>query len=61
MVQDRPDRARNTKTSLGSSLRERRRKLGLPLKEVADGAGLSVGFISQIERDLTAPSLSSLG
>jgi len=30
------------------------------LKEVADGAGLSVGFISQIERGITTPSLSSL-
>ena len=29
-------------------------------QEVANGAGLSVGFISQIERGLNAPSLSSL-
>lgn len=34
--------------------------MGLTLKTVADGAGLSVGFISQVERDLVAPSLSSL-
>jgi transcriptional regulator with XRE-family HTH domain len=46
--------------SLGERLRQRRRELGLTLKEVADGAGLSVGFISQIERDIAAPSLSSL-
>lgn len=45
---------------LGVRLRERRRQLGLTLKEVAVGAGLSVGFISQIERGITAPSLSSL-
>lgn len=45
---------------LGKRLREQRQKLGLTLKEVADGAGLSVGFISQVERSLTAPSLSSL-
>ena len=45
---------------LGQRLRARRRELGLTLKEVADGAGLSVGFISQVERGLTAPSLSSL-
>jgi transcriptional regulator with XRE-family HTH domain len=45
---------------LGMRLRERRRRLGLTLKEVADGAGLSVGFISQIERGIAAPSLSSL-
>ena len=46
--------------SLADKLRARRRKLGLTLKEVADGAGLSVGFISQIERGITTPSLSSL-
>jgi len=45
---------------LGTRLRERRRELGLTLKEVADAAGLSVGFISQIERGITTPSLSSL-
>ena len=41
-------------------LRERRRELGLTLKAVADAAGLSVGFISQIERGIAVPSLSSL-
>jgi len=46
--------------SLAERLRRRRKELGLTLKEVADAAGLSVGFISQVERGLTAPSLSSL-
>lgn len=45
---------------LGQRLRARRLELDLTLKDVAVGAGLSVGFISQIERGLTAPSLSSL-
>lgn len=45
---------------LGQRIRDRRRDLDMTLKEVADQAGLSVGFISQVERDLTAPSLSSL-
>lgn len=45
---------------LGERLRERRLQLGLTLKDVADGAGLSVGFISQIERGITTPSLVSL-
>ncbi|WP_208979087.1 cupin domain-containing protein [Stappia stellulata] len=45
---------------MGKKLRRRRRELGLTLKEVADGAGLSVGFISQIERGIATPSLSSL-
>jgi transcriptional regulator with XRE-family HTH domain len=46
--------------AFGARLRLRRRELGLTLKEVADGSGLSVGFISQIERGITTPSLSSL-
>lgn len=45
---------------LGTKLRERRRELGLTLRDVADQTGLSVGFISQLERGMTAPSLSSL-
>lgn len=46
--------------ALGTRLRQRRRQLGLTLKEVSDGAGLSPGFISQIERGIASPSLSSL-
>lgn len=45
---------------LGERLRLRRKAMKLTLQEVADNAGLSVGFISQVERGLTAPSLSSL-
>lgn len=48
------------RATIGERLRDRRKELGLTLKEVADNAGLSVGFISQVERGLTAPSLSSL-
>ncbi|HHZ09955.1 MAG TPA: cupin domain-containing protein [Rhizobiales bacterium] len=46
--------------ALGPRIRDRRRALGLTLNEVAIGSGLSVGFISQIERGITGPSLSSL-
>ena len=45
---------------LGNLLRARRKELGLTMQVVADAAGLSAGFISQIERGLTAPSLASL-
>lgn len=45
---------------IGIKVRDRRRELGLTLQEIADATNLSVGFISQLERDLTAPSLSSL-
>lgn len=46
--------------SLGTRLRARRKALGLTMQKVADDAGLTVGFISQIERGLASPSLSSL-
>jgi transcriptional regulator with XRE-family HTH domain len=46
--------------ALGESLRLRRKELKLSMQSVADQAGLSVGFISQVERGLTAPSLASL-
>ncbi|MEI2298625.1 helix-turn-helix domain-containing protein [Ensifer sp. MJa1] len=45
---------------LGDRLRQRRKALKLTLQEVADRAGFSVGFISQIERGITVPSLTSL-
>ena len=46
--------------SLGERLRIRRKELKLSMKEVAISSGLSIGFISQVERGLTSPSLTSL-
>lgn len=46
--------------ALVERLRARRKEIGLTMQQVADRAGLSVGFISQIERGITTPSLSSL-
>lgn len=45
---------------LALRLRTRRQELKLTLKQVADRTGLSVGFISQIERGITMPSITSL-
>lgn len=45
---------------LGVKLRSRRKAQGLTMQQVATAAGLSVGFISQVERGLAAPSLASL-
>ena len=45
---------------LGERLRLRRKELKLSMKEVAISSGLSIGFISQVERGLTSPSLTSL-
>ncbi|WP_448956085.1 helix-turn-helix domain-containing protein [Labrys neptuniae] len=49
-----------TGANLGERMRERRKQLRLTLQQVADQAGFSVGFISQIERGITVPSLTSL-
>lgn len=49
-----------TDRSFGEKLRQSRKGAKLTMQYVADNAGLSVGFISQVERDITVPSLSSL-
>ena len=46
--------------SLGQRLRDRRKELGKTQQQVAEEASLTVGFISQIERGISTPSLASL-
>jgi transcriptional regulator with XRE-family HTH domain len=45
---------------MGERIRTRRRELGLTLVEVAERAELSHPFLSQLERGLARPSMSSL-
>ena len=45
---------------IGSRLKELRILKGLTQEELADRAELSKGFISQVERDLTSPSIATL-
>ena len=45
---------------IGSKLTELRVLKGLTQEELADRAELSKGFISQVERDLTSPSIATL-
>jgi transcriptional regulator with XRE-family HTH domain len=45
---------------LGSRIRSRRQELRLSLRDLAGRVGLTASFLSQIERDLTSPSLESL-
>ncbi|MBD5131867.1 MAG: cupin domain-containing protein [Clostridiales bacterium] len=45
---------------MGSKLRDLRLKNGLTQEELADRAELSKGFISQLENDLTSPSIATL-
>ena len=46
--------------SIGGKLKELRILKGLTQEELADRAELSKGFISQVERDLTSPSIATL-
>lgn len=45
---------------IGHLLRERRRQLDLTLDAVAEATALTKGFLSDIERDKTSPSVASL-
>ena len=45
---------------IGNRLKELRVLKGLTQEELADRAELSKGFISQVERNLTSPSIATL-
>lgn len=45
---------------IGTKIKELRIQKGLTQEELADRAELSKGFISQLERDLTSPSIATL-
>lgn len=45
---------------LGNKIRSIRKSQDLKLNDIAEKSGLSVSYISQLERDLVEPSLSSL-
>jgi len=44
----------------GSRLRAARRARGLTAQQVAEAAGVTKGFVAQIERDETSPSVATL-
>lgn len=46
--------------SLGADLRALRKARGLTLQDMADALGRSVGWVSQVERDLSEPSITDL-
>lgn len=45
---------------VGTLIRNLRRRQDQTLQELGDQAGLSVGFLSQVEREIATPSLSAL-
>ncbi len=59
-----PDAARQIDPTqppaFGGRIRDLRRKADLTLQALADEAGISVGFLSQVERDKATPSLGTL-
>lgn len=50
----------NGDAELGATIRRLRDERGLSLKEVAARSGLTQSFLSQVERNLTSPSVASL-
>ena len=46
--------------NIGEKIKELRVRSGLTQEELADRAELSKGFISQLERDNTSPSITTL-
>lgn len=56
----RPPHPRTVSRALGEEFRQRRRALGYTQTYVAEHAGLTTGFISQVERGQASPSISSL-
>lgn len=45
---------------LGEKIRRKRNEIGMSMKELSEMIGLSPGFISQIEREIAEPSITSL-
>ncbi|GHA59463.1 XRE family transcriptional regulator [Amylibacter ulvae] len=52
--------SQNLATSLGADLRALRKSRGITLAEMAKQTQRSVGWVSQIERDLSEPSINDL-
>ena len=50
----------NNTTKIGTKIKDLRIQKGLTQEELADRCELSKGFISQLERDLTSPSIATL-
>jgi transcriptional regulator with XRE-family HTH domain len=50
----------STAPILGGLIRKRRKQMGLTLQQLCDKATLSVGYLSQVERDNATPTLGTL-
>lgn len=45
---------------IGTKIRKRRQEIGLSLRELGEKAGITAGFLSQVENNQASPSLNSL-
>jgi transcriptional regulator with XRE-family HTH domain len=50
----------NQELRIGARLRDARSRQGLTIGQVAESTGLTKGFISRVERDMTSPSVVTL-
>ncbi|GAB5433478.1 helix-turn-helix domain-containing protein [Tritonibacter mobilis] len=50
----------STEPNVGPAIRKRRKQLKLTLQALSDRSGVSVGYLSQVERDNATPSLGTL-
>lgn len=56
-----PDRSsHDVRPKVGALVRARRKQLHMTLQDLGDAADVSVGYLSQLERDLATPSLGTL-
>jgi transcriptional regulator with XRE-family HTH domain len=46
--------------AIGANIRRTRKRRGLTLEQVSTASGMSISFISQVERSLISPSVNSL-
>lgn len=50
----------NAPVAIGSRIRAERQSQRMTIEQVAESTGLTKGFLSRVERDLTSPSVASL-
>ncbi|MBX2839476.1 MAG: cupin domain-containing protein [Gammaproteobacteria bacterium] len=54
------DQTQPSLNNLGDEIRQLRKVRGMTLEQVAEATGKSVGFLSQVERNITKPSVAAL-
>ena len=50
----------NEKINIGDSLRKKRKQENITMKALSDQTGLSIGYLSNVERNITSPTILNL-